>query len=80
MESEILTVLRQILELGFPGVMLIINCVLWRELNSRTKSHIEDLREVAGMRQSISVAQKIPVSYRGRDSPTLNVECDSGGT
>jgi len=69
MDDNLLAAIRQILELGFPGIMLILNWLLWRELKETRKSHIEDLREIAGMRQSIAAVQSVVQVHRNREPP-----------
>lgn len=73
MDSELVTAIRQVLELGFPGVMLILNWLLWRELKETRRQHIDDLREIAGMRQSLANVQSVVATHRARE-PTSDIQ------
>lgn len=48
-----LTNVRQLLELGFPAVVLVMLWLMWSEYRKRVQAHIEDLREIAGLRTSL---------------------------
>jgi membrane protein implicated in regulation of membrane protease activity len=41
---EALTILRQMLELGFPAVVLVQLWLLWRAYEKRVNEHIRELR------------------------------------
>lgn len=52
--TELLSSLRTVLELGFPGIVLIMLYVVWRAYLLRTEQLIEILREVAGLRVNLA--------------------------
>lgn len=56
-EVAVLDGIRQVLELGFPAVVLIMLIILWSEYKKQVNARIEDLREIAGLRASLA-AQK----------------------
>ena len=47
-----------VLDLGFPAVVLLLLFGLWGEYRKQVQGRIEDLREMCGMRPSIAVASE----------------------
>lgn len=47
---ELLTGLREVLELGWPGIVLVMCWLLWRAYTNRTNEYIDALREIAGLK------------------------------
>lgn len=52
--TELLTVIREILQLGFPAIVLLQVYIIWQQYISRTDEHIKDLRYIASIRYSES--------------------------
>lgn len=69
MDSDLVSAIRSLLELGFPGVMLILNYVLWRQYIRCTNEHLDDLRSIAGMRSNLHAVQASVSQYRIREPP-----------
>lgn len=71
MESDLLVTLKSILEMGWPAIVLIELWLVWRDSRQeRTsareaysglmKEYIETLKEVAGMRNTLSPVNPLP--------------------
>lgn len=50
--QTVLQGVRQLLELGWPGIVLILLFMLWRAYDKRVQEHIRDLRLMAGIYDS----------------------------
>lgn len=51
---EILEQIRQVLELGFPAIVLVMLWLLWAEYRRQVNERIQDLREIAGLRAALA--------------------------
>jgi hypothetical protein len=61
---EVLEQVRQVLELGFPAIVLIMLWLLWSEYRKQVNERINDLREIAGLRASLAKAETSVVGQR----------------
>lgn len=65
---------QQLTNMGLAAVLMVINFVLWRELVARTQAHIEDLREIAGLRTQLRSTQRNVIDYREGNGTTRKAE------
>lgn len=64
MEGDFINVLRTILELGWPGIVLVMVVLVWRAYQERVREHIADLREIAGLKARLErLESAIPTQY-----------------
>lgn len=56
--DELLTGIRQVLELGWPAIVLIMLWLIWTDYRKQVAARIEDLREIAGLRASLPPRQQ----------------------
>lgn len=67
-EIAILDGIRQVLELGFPAIVLIMLVVLWGEYRKQVSARIEDLREIAGLKASLAQREVIQKPAPAQDN------------
>lgn len=77
MESDLINTLRTILELGWPGIVLLMVILVWRAYQERVKAHIEDLREIAGLKARLerledAATQTVLTGKPGASRPSYN--------
>lgn len=50
---DLVSIITNILNLGWPGIVLVMLYLVWSENRKVTREYIEALREVAGLKQQL---------------------------
>lgn len=71
---DLVSIITTILNLGWPGIVLVMLYIMWAEYRRTTREYIETLREVAGLKQQLRIKKGDTGELRPMISSTPEIE------